>query len=257
MKNFKVLCVVLLLAVVALPLSAHAMGAEVAVGVWNHNAGGDLGYKGDSLSLDKTLGFGKETRFSGRAKIDMPLIIPNVYLMATPMNFEGNGSVPGGFDFAGTHYGAGAFKSKLNLDHYDFALYYGVPFLGLATLGNFHVDAGLNLRIINVEARIDQASTNYTESKSFTLPVPMLYLEARFTPTERFSVEGEFRGISYNASHFYDMIGRVKYKVIKVPLLIDSFIAGGYRYEGIKIDSNDVKADMNFSGPFFEVGVEF
>ena len=35
------------------------------------------------------------------------------------------------------------------------------------------------------------------------------------------------------------------------------FGAAGYRYEKVKIDINDVKAEVSFGGPFGEVGVEF
>ena len=256
MKKLSVLCIALL-SLVVLPVSAYAIGFEVAAGVWNQGPGGHLAYEGSSLNLDDTLGLGTQNRLMGRAKIDMPLIIPNVYVMATPMNFSSSSKIPGGFTFGGKSYDAGTFDSKVNLDHYDLALYYGVPFLGLATLGNLNVDAGLNLRVINVDAKIDQTTTGLHESKSFTLPVPMVYVGAQFTPFDRLSIEGEIRGIVYSANHFYDMIGRVKFKVIKIPLLIDTFVAAGYRYESIKIDTKDVKADMSFSGPFAEIGIEF
>lgn len=242
---------------VVLPVSASAIGFEVAAGVWHQSPGGDLAYDGSSLDMTDSLGLDNQTRFMGRAKIDMPLVIPNVYVMATPMYFHGSGTIPGGFTFGGKSYNSGTFDSEINLDHYDLALYYGVPFLGLATLETLNVDAGLNLRFINVDAKIDQAATNLHESKSFTLPVPMVYVGAQFTPMDRLFIEGEIRGIVYSANHFYDIIGRVKYKVFKVPLLIDAFVAVGYRYESIKIDAKDLMVDMSFSGPFAEIGIEF
>ncbi len=256
MKRLSVLCIALL-SLVVLPVSASAIGFEVAAGAWNQSPGGHLAYDGNSLDVTDALGLGNQTRFMGRAKIDMPLIIPNVYVMATPMNFQSSNSIPGGFTFGGKSYDPGTFDSEINLDHYDFALYYGLPFLGLATLETLNIDAGLNLRFINFDAKIDQATTNLHESKSFTLTVPMVYVGAQFTPMDRLSIEGEIRGIAYSANHFYDIIGRVKYKVIKVPLLIDTFVAVGYRYENIKIDAKDVMLDMSFSGPFAEIGIEF
>ena len=35
------------------------------------------------------------------------------------------------------------------------------------------------------------------------------------------------------------------------------FIAGGWRYEDIAIDEKDIKAEVKFSGPFLEAGVDF
>lgn len=255
MKKLVVVC--LMLVTVALPSVSSAIGLEVAAGLWNQSPGGDIRYNGDTLDVKSDLGYGNQTRFTGRAKIDMPLIIPNIYLMATPMSFDGSGSKSAAFTFGSKTFTASApYTSELSMDHYDVALYYGVPFLGLASLGKLNVDAGLNLRFVNLDAKIDQPSTNLHESKSFTLPVPMVYVAAQVTPIERLALEAELRAIAYNSNHFYDFIARVKYKALKL-VLVDAFIAGGYRYESINIDAKDVKAGINVGGPFVELGVEF
>jgi opacity protein-like surface antigen len=80
----------------------------------------------------------------------------------------------------------------------------------------------------------------------------MVYVGAQFRPINKLSLEAELRGIALGSNHFYDLIGRVKYKAIG-----NVFIAAGYRYENIKIDRSDVKANLTFSGPFAEAGVEF
>jgi len=85
-----------------------------------------------------------------------------------------------------------------------------------------------------------------------TLPVPMIYVGVQINPTDKLGVEGEARGIAYNGNHYYDFIGRVKYQVYG-PL----FIAGGYRVQDIKIDEEDIRAEMEFSGPFAEAGLIF
>lgn len=125
-----------------------------------------------------------------------------------------------------------------------------MPFVKTATLGKLNVDAGLNLRITDLKAEITQASTY--ESKSFTLPLPMVYLSAQVKLIDKLSLEAEIRGIAYSSNHYYDLIGRAKYKVFG-----PAFLGAGYRYEDIKIDYKDVKANVRFGGPFAEVGVEF
>ena len=66
----------------------------------------------------------------------MPLLIPNIYLMATPMEFEATGSKSVNFTFGDrTFTGNTNFTSSLQLDHYDIAFYYGLPFVKTATLG--------------------------------------------------------------------------------------------------------------------------
>jgi outer membrane protein len=119
-----------------------------------------------------------------------------------------------------------------------------------ATLGKLNVDAGLNFRFIDVKAEVKQGSTH--ESKSFWLPLPMVYVGAQLKPIKDFAIEAEIRGIALGGNHFYDLIGRLKYNVVG-----PAFIAAGYRHEDVKIDSKDVKANLKFSGPFVEAGVEF
>jgi outer membrane protein len=119
-----------------------------------------------------------------------------------------------------------------------------------ATLKKLNVDVGLNARLVDIKAEVKQGAVQ--ESKSLTIPLPMVYVGAQFRPINKLSLEAELRGIALGSNHFYDLIGRVKYKAIG-----NVFIAAGYRYENIKIDRSDVKANLTFSGPFAEAGVEF
>jgi len=232
---------------------ASAMGLEVAAGVWRPDPSGDMGYKGESLSLENELKYDAKVKVFGRVKIDMPLAIPNIYLMATPMKFEGDGSKNINFTFGDkTFVGNTPFSSSVKLDHYDIALYYGIPFLKTATLGKFNVEVGLNVRIMDWQAEINQPSTGISESKSLTLPVPMIYLGAQLKPVKYLSLEAEARGIAYSSNHYYDLIGRIKVQPIG-PV----FIAGGYRYEDVKIDQSDIKSNITFKGPFLELGIAF
>lgn len=235
------------------PQMTSAMGLEAAVGVWRQDPSGDIGYKGDSLSVGNELKFDAQSKVFGRVKIDMPLVIPNIYLMATPMKFEGDGSKNINFTFGDKTFASNVpFSSSVKLDHYDVALYYGLPFLKTATLGKFNAEVGLNARIIDFKAEINQSSAGLSESKSFTLPVPMIYLGAQLKPVKFLSVEAEVRGVAYSSNHYYDLIGRLKVQPIAM-----LFIAGGYRYEEVNIDQSDVKANINIKGPFLEVGFEF
>ncbi len=253
MKIVKLGALFVMLAVLFSPQMAGAIGFEVAVGVWNQDPSGDLAYQGTSLDLANDLKYGSQTKFFGRAKIDMPLIIPNIYVMATPMKFDGAGSKAASFTFANRTYSATApFTSEVKLDHYDVALYYGIPFVNTATVGMLNVDVGLNLRVIDFSAEIVQPTTSISESKTATLPVPMVYVGVQFKPIDALSLEGEVRGVAYNANHYYDLIARAKYKFLGL-----AFVAAGYRYEDLKIDEEDVRANVTMEGPFAEAGVEF
>lgn len=231
---------------------AYAVGIEAALGAWNQNPQGDMGYKGDSLSLKSDLQYSNtKTEMFGRVKIDMPLFIPNIYMMATPMKYTGNGVKTSAFRFGDKVYVANVpYSSELKLDHYDIGLYYGIPFLQTATAKKLNVDVGLNVRIMDMKGSVTQGNTS--ESKSLTLPLPMLYVAGQLKVIGDFSVEAETRSIAYSSNHYIDLIGRLKYKIFG-----PAFIGAGYRYEKIKVDQSDLKVDVNVGGPFAEIGVKF
>ena len=54
-----------------------------------------------TIDVDSNLRYGKKTRPMGRLKIDMPSILPNKYLMATPSRFEAIGHKDASFTFGG------------------------------------------------------------------------------------------------------------------------------------------------------------
>ncbi len=247
------------LALLAVPVkSAFAFfGIEAGVGFWQQSPSGSLEYKPvsatDSIDLKDDLNLGSKSRVVARVKAELPLILPNIYFMATPMSFDGTSTITRDISYGGTTFQANVpVQSKVTLDHYDLALFYPVPLLKTATVGVLNVELGLNARQINFKGTISQDSLGLTASKDLTLYVPMIYVGAQVKPISAFSIEAEIRGISYGKNSYYDYLGRLKIMPVG-PL----FISGGYRAEQIKIDQSDVKADVKFSGPFAEVGLNF
>jgi len=242
---------------IALPVISHAMGLEMAVSAWRQSPQGDISYKklniSDTVDLERDLRYDDENRIMGRLKLNTPPLIPNIYLMATQMEFDGVGKKTVNFKFGDVQFSADQyFYSKLRLHHYDIALFFGIPLLKTATLKRLNIELGLNARIIDLKAEIQQFYTGLRESKSYTLPIPMVYVAAQITPVKNIVLEAEARGITYSNDHMYDVIGRLKLKTFG-PI----FISGGYRYEDIDIDEKDVKADVTFKGPFLETGIQF
>ncbi len=259
MKSLKRWIAGSLLTIALMPGAASAMGIEMSVGGWNQDPKGDLSFKADSaqdsLSIKDNLKYSDATKVFGRVKIDMPLIFSNIYLMATPLEYSAAGSKDTSFKFGNTTYNAGApFTSELKLDHYDVGFYYGVPGLSIVTAGILNVDFGLDARIIDFKTQVTGTAglQTITEAKSLVIPLPMLYVGVQVKPVKWLAAEAEARGIAYGGNHYYDLIGRVNVKPFG-PL----FAAGGYRYEKIDIDRDDIKARASFSGPFGEAGVEF
>ena len=235
------------------PAVSLAIGIEGSIGVWNQDPEGYISYKGDSLDVDRDLRYDKKTKPFGRVKIDAPLILPNIYLMATQSKFSGRGQKDINFRFGNQNFNANVpFDSELKIDRYDVALYYGVPGLRLLTAGILNVEFGLNARIIEFSAKVVQPQTNTSASKSATIPVPMVYAGVQISPVGLVSLEGELRGIGYGSNRYVDAIGR-----LKVRFFGPAFVAGGYRYEELKIDYSDIRSKVKVKGPFVEAGLQF
>ncbi len=253
MRKKSILINLMVCVFILFPSFAFCIGAEVSIGMWQQDPTGHFSYKGDSLDVEDELKYDTENKLLARAKIDMPLFVPNIYLMVTPMDFEEDGIKHASFRFGDRTFQADVpFKSELKLNQYDVALYYGIPFLHTATAGLLDVDVGLNIKVIDFYAKVEQSTLGLSESKSATIPIPMLYVGFKLAPHKFISFEGESRLVTYSGNSYYDFIGRIKLHPFG-PV----FVSGGYRYEEIKIDYSDVDSDVKFTGPFFEVGVSF
>ncbi|MFN3870937.1 MAG: TIGR04219 family outer membrane beta-barrel protein [Aquificaceae bacterium] len=233
--------------------SVFALGIEGSIGGWSQDPSGYASYKGDSLDVDRDLRYGKKTKLMARLKIQTPSILPNFYLMATQSNFSGQGSKNVQFKFGDKTFQENVpFYSEAKLHHYDIGLYYNMPFLGTTTAGVLKAEFGINARILDLKVRVRQEQNNIDESKSLIAPVPMVYAGVGIRPITFVSLEGEFRGIAYGKNHYYDSIARVKIKPIA-----HTFVAGGYRWQDLKIDVSDVKSKLKLKGLFAEAGFEF
>jgi outer membrane protein len=246
---------------ILVPCNAFAFfGADVAVGYWQQTPSGTLNYKptagyvGD-IDLKNDLFLDKKSKPMLRARVELPLILPNIYLMATPMTFEGSGLLTRSISYNDKTFTAGVnVATKVKLDHYDLALFYPIPLLKTATLGKLNIDLGLNARKVDFEGTISGTSFGFNESATKTLSfyMPMIYAGIQVKPIDLFSIEIEARGIAYGSNSYYDYLGRVK--VNPIPLV---FISAGYRAETVKIDESDVVANIKFAGPFIEAGLSF
>ena len=99
---------------------------------------------------------------------------------------------------------------------------------------------------------LEQDDIGEKESESYFLPIPMLFGATQIKPINWINLDLEGRGIAYKENHYVSLIARLKIFPFG-PL----FVAGGYRYDSVKIDYQDVDVDAEFRGPFAEVGIDF
>ncbi|MFO8048467.1 MAG: hypothetical protein R6U29_05480, partial [Desulfosudaceae bacterium] len=148
----KGICLLAAILLLAMPGSSPAVGLEMAIGGWDQNIEGEVCYEGnnrnDIIDLKDDAALDDETRVMGRVKVDMPAILPNIYIMATPMEFEGKGDKDVNFDFGDVSVSANTdFETRVTMDHVDVGLYYSIPFVNLASLDRLNIDLGLNLKV--------------------------------------------------------------------------------------------------------------
>ena len=173
--------------------------------------------------------------------------------MYTPMKWSETGNVNTSFNFGDDTFQANVdFKSTLKMNHLDFALYYGLPGVRTATADVLNIDLGLNFRLMDFEAKVNQPDTGLKQSQSYFLPIPMAYGATQISPMDWITLEFEGRGSAYKSNYYLSLIGRLKIKPFG-PI----FFAGGYRYDSVKIDYQDVDVDTEFRGPFAEAGFDF
>jgi hypothetical protein len=173
------ICAILAALLLIVPEAVFAAKSEPPAGICSQEPSGDFGYKGDSPDGKDDHGFGKKTRSFGSAKIKVLSALPNPYFTATPMNFDIVGKEDEQLLFNNKTFQAiVSFMSSLRFENHDTALYHGLSSLKKATSG---IALGIGAKIINFKAVIDhQPDTAADESKSLTMPVPMLYLGLKF-----------------------------------------------------------------------------
>ncbi|MEO2068478.1 MAG: TIGR04219 family outer membrane beta-barrel protein [Desulfurobacteriaceae bacterium] len=232
---------------------------EGGVGVIPENISGSFGYKNTAVDVKDTLNLDGETSFYGWAKIEHPIpLIPNFKIEAHPTKFEGSGEVTQTFTFGDQTFSASSpIKTELQLNQYDLTAYWGVPFLGLLSLGtlgllDLEVHFGLNLKYIDGYAMVEIEGTDTKEDTNFSIPLPMACGEVgvKVGPVK---TEVEAKWIGYSGNQFLDATGKVTYSPF--PL---TFIGVGYKYQNIKIDDiSDIYSDIKIKGPFVEAGLRF
>lgn len=254
MKLYKILCGLVL--VILIPTQGLSLGFEFAITAWKPSLAGEVSYdaltEADILELDDVFDLDEPWRLSGRLKLDIPFF-PNLYLMATPMEFSGPGVLPFSLNFGDTTFSPGVeLDAFLTLNIYDVGLYYTIPFLGIATAGILNCEVGLDARMIDLKAQIEEVSTGLDESEDFTVAFPLLYGAVQIYPVKHLALEVEARGVSYGDNRIFSLISRLKIRPIG-PV----FIAGGYRDETILFDYKGIEMDMRCTGPFAEAGLQW
>lgn len=225
--------------------AGNTLLVQAAAGGWYASTSGETGYKSPSdISLSDNLGYDETTAMEGRIKAYIP-VLPNIYVMGAAVNMDEKGKKPG-FSFAGSDFND-PFSSEMNINQYDIACFWQVPFLSLATLGGLNLEGGINMRMIDTD--VDIKDSVKSVSKSTQTWVPMLFGAGALSIGGGFSIEAEARMSSYDSQQWFSGIARLKQEIAHV-----FFVTGGYRYDNIDMETDGLKLDTEIKGPFVEIG---
>ncbi len=241
---------IFLFATLATTLSmADFIGGEINVGYYNHVPSGTLQYQGNSIDMQDTLKWNDESNIFAKAYIEHPLpVAPNIKVGYTDFGHSGSGHVNSTFNFAGQAYMGGSnIDSNFDLKMYDLALYYEL-------LDNWvNLDVGINVKYIDGLVSVN-SDRNIAESKDFTVPIPMLYAQARFdVPTTDLSFQVEGNYVSYDGHTLYDAEAGVRYT-----FALGVGLEAGYKTMKLKLDNVDnFSMDSDFSGAYGKLVWDF
>jgi len=250
----------------ALPLPFNV---SVFAGGVEQDPSGVVSYKAQSstdyLDLKNDAHFSQKTQPIIGAKITNSIpFVPDLKLDYMPMKFDGSGTLNRQITFGGTTYQAQAnFNLNAKMNRFDVLAYYHVPFIAEATKNIVKVKAGLNVRVIDFSESFtgtDQLTGNtVTESKSLTVPVPMVHLGVSISPVKQVSLVGSVNYVSYGSNNYYDYNTGIRFSPngLFKNLIAMPFVQAGYRYEKLKINKDSVFADVKVDGPYAMVGLEF
>lgn len=232
-----------------LPLNAMAasvLGFQVGGGSWTHTPGGDItssvGGVGTQADLVNDLQLEKKSEGYAYAILEHPVpAIPNIKVTQTTLTSSGAGAVTASFTFNGTTYSATQnVTTKLSLNQTDTTLYYEL-------LDNVvSLDLGLNAKSISGEATVDSTTSTFSQT------VPMLYVAAEVALPAGFALGADMSTITAAGNTLTDVTAKVTYT--------SDYLFGleaGVRTQTYKIDVDNVKANMNFTGAFVGAFLKF
>ena len=241
-------------AVALLPLTSMAatiLGFQAGAGSWKHDPSGNFAASvADTTSradLKNDLNLAEESEGYSYFVVEHPVpLIPNLKYMNTKLSSSGSGTAASTFSFNGTNYNTVTnLTTSLVLDQTDIILYYEILDNDLVSF-----DFGLNLKDISGSAYVSDGVT--PETATFSGTIPMLYAAVEVGLPSGFTLAGEMSTLSIGDNEISDITAKVTYTTD-----FNLGVEAGLRTMSLKVEEDNVTADMDFSGIFAGVYFKF
>ncbi|VAW79172.1 hypothetical protein MNBD_GAMMA12-409 [hydrothermal vent metagenome] len=231
-----------------------AISAKAAIklgfAAWNHEPSGSVRYQGSNSDAESDLRLSDKTEGFFWLAIEQPIPgIPNFKLTHTRLANSGAGVLTNSVTFGGNTFNAAEnINTSLDLNQTDLTMYWR---LGTKST---HFNLGLTLKYLDGNASILSTTTTQSRNVDFEVVLPLLYggLNIKL-PFSGLSVIAEGNVITYRSHSYSDILFSVKYES-KAKIGIQA----GYRRMQLDLDDLDgVSSDLEFSGPFFALSLNF
>ena len=241
-------------AVALLPLTTMAatvLGIQAGAGSWKHDPSGSFTASvadiSNSADLKNDLNLAEKSEGYSYFVIEHPVpLIPNLKYVNTKLSSSGAGTIASDFTFNGTPYTAtNAVTSSFTLDQTDIILYYEI-------LDNDLVSFDLGLNAKKIDGKASAVSGGSNESVTFSGTVPMLYAAAEIGLPAGFALAGEISTLSIGDNEISDVSAKVTYTTD-----FNLGLEAGVRTMSVKVDVDNVLANMDFKGVFFGAFFKF
>ena len=195
------------------------------------------------------LGVGDENFPSGEAFLRFGRV--TFRLGYTPIRFDGNKNLTDNVTFNGQTFTATTnVISRLDIDMLDADLQVDIFRHDLIAAGFY---LGLIAKVKYVDGEVELKSPVLTEKQDFQAPIPMIGLAAGAGFANNLvRVDARVTGMAYSGNHLYEADAFAS--LCPFPFFR---IQGGYRYIELKVDEDDLVADLKLKGPYVGAQLSF
>lgn len=204
---------------------------------------------GTQFDVKDDLGVEDENFLSGEAFVRFG----RVHLRAgyTPVSYDGSKTLTRQIVFDGTTYSVGDHVvSSLDVKMLDGEIQVDLlrPDLVAASF-----NLGVVVKVKYVDGSVELTSAGATETRDFKALLPMAGLAAGVGVLKNvLRADARVTGIAYSGNHLYE--GDVYASIVPFPFFR---IQGGYRYIDLKVDKDDIVAELKLKGPYVGAQVSF
>ncbi len=112
---------------------------------------------------------------------------------------------------------------------------------------------GVMVKVKYVDGSVELTSAGATETRDFKAPIPMVGLAAGVGVLKNvLRADARLAGMAYSGNHLYE--GEAYASVVPMPFFR---IQGGYRYIDLKVDEDDILAELKIKGPYVGAQLSF